>query len=62
MSARPAIDKGPALTEALDAAFAAYREHYGRARADERLRLMLMRSYEAQQIAENQRAAGRPAE
>lgn len=57
-----ALVPGLTLTEALDAIFAAYVERYGPARGSERLRLMLMRSYEAQMTEENKRAAGRAAE
>ena len=49
------------LTQALDAAFADYQRHYGRIRATERLRLMLVRAYEAQRILDEAvAAAGAP--
>jgi hypothetical protein len=44
------VTEGTELSQALDAALAAYQRHYGRARAMERLRLMLARGYEAQRI------------
>ncbi len=44
------MTEGTELAQALDAALAAYQRHYGRARAMERLRLMLARGYEAQRV------------
>jgi hypothetical protein len=44
------VTEGTELSQALDAALAAYQRHYGRARAMERLRLMLARGYEAQRV------------
>lgn len=41
---------GTKLAQELDRALADYQRHYGRARAMERLRLMLARGYEAQRI------------
>jgi hypothetical protein len=38
------------LAQDLDTAFAAYQRRYGRPRAMDRLRLMLMRAYEAQRV------------
>lgn len=46
------MTEGTELSQALDAAFAAYQRHYGRPRAMERLRLMLARAYEAQRVLE----------
>ena len=40
------------LAQALDQAYAAYQRHYGRPRAMERLRQMLMRSYAAQKVSD----------
>ena len=44
------MTEGTELAQALDTALAAYQRHYGRARAMERLRLMLARGYEAQRV------------
>ena len=44
------MNEATELAQALDAALAAYQRHYGRARAMERLRLMLARGYEAQRV------------
>ena len=44
------MTEGTELAQNLDAALAAYQRLYGRARAMERLRLMLARGYEAQRI------------
>lgn len=43
---------GTEVTQALDAALAAYQRHYGRARAIERLQLMLARAEEAQRVTD----------
>ena len=44
------MNEATELAQALDAALAAYQRHYGRARAMERLRLMLARGYEVQRV------------
>ena len=54
------MTEGTELSQALDAALAAYQRHYGRARAMERLRLMLARGYEAQRTEDEAKAAEQP--
>lgn len=49
--------EGSQLTQALDTAYAAYKRHYGRSRGMERLRLMLMRDFEAQSVLDSANAA-----
>ena len=51
------LNHGAKLAQELDFALAAYQRHYGRARAMERLRLMLARGYEAQRILDDAKAA-----
>lgn len=47
------MTEGTELAQALDAAYAAYKRHYGRQRGTERLRLMLARDYEAQLLLDD---------
>lgn len=51
------MTEGTELAQALDAAYSAYKRFYGRPRGMERLRLMLMRDFEAQALLDEANAA-----